>query len=165
MYRQVLCRLAARLAPAALVLLLSSCVLKKQTPENEVDLAAAARQPLSPEETKALLNDAAGNWFYGQGMGRTMMQVGAIVVFPPYALFLLGNAALTAGGYQPLRFSDALPPDGRDRFLTFYNDVSSGPGRFSAALAGREFITEEVAKERLARYLKRKDSASVSSPQ
>ena len=128
--------------------------MRRRAPEQAGDLAAAAGQPLSPEDTKGLLKDAAGNWFYGHGVGNTMVQAGTVAAFPPYLLVVLGNAALSLGGYEPVGISTILPPERREGWLSFYDEVTSGPGRLTAAVAGKEFITRERAKERLQQHLK-----------
>lgn len=138
----------------ALLIQLNACYVEKRSPE-QPDLAATAiKHPLKPEQTKALLKDAAGNWFYGQGVGNTMVQVGTVAAFPPYALVVLGNAALSLGGYEPVGVSSILPGESKEQWRSLYDGVTSGPGRFTAAVAGREFITEERAKQRLQDNLK-----------
>ena len=129
------------------------CIPAKRTPEEQPSLTAVVKQPLSPEETKALLKDAAGNWFYGQGVGDTMVQVGTIAVFPPYAILLISNAALSIGGYEPLGVSKVLPEEGKNTWDSFYNGLTSAPGRFTAAVAGREFITPKQAQQRVKQHL------------
>ncbi len=68
-----------------------------------------------------------------------MANVGTVVVFPPYALYLLGNAGLALAGYEPLYVTDALPGEARDAALTVYDGITSVPGRIAAGVAGEEF--------------------------
>ena len=113
----------------------------------------ATSNPLPPEKGKELLAEMGGNWLYGQGLGETTLNVGAIVLFPPYAIYLLGNAAISLSGHAPLHFSDALPGEVHDNYLSLYDNVTSAPGRVSAAVAGEEFRTNERANENLQKVL------------
>lgn len=107
---------------------------------------------MPPEEAKELLGDLAGNWFYGRGIGETALSAGAIVVFPPYALYLLGNSVLSMSGYEPIYITDALPDDERRAFDSAYADLTSAPGKLNAAIAGKEFRTVERVDQSLKKY-------------
>jgi hypothetical protein len=113
----------------------------------------AASRILSPEETQEMLAEAGSNWLYGHGFGSTVITVGTIALFPPYALYIIGNSVLAVSGEDPVRFSDVLPADEQSRWEEFYDNVASGPGRLAAAIAGREFRTREHARNSLAPYL------------
>jgi len=100
-----------------------------------------------------MLGEVGENWLYGQGVGETAATAGAIAVFPPYALWVLGNAALSVGGYRPLEFSDVLPEAEKQAWSDTYDSITSSPGRATAAVAGTEFRSKGVAKEKLKPYL------------
>lgn len=135
--------------------LFSCSVLKKKSDDNDVKLAKAMQEnPLTPEESKELMKDMAGNWFYGHGVGSSMLQVGTIVVFPPYALVAVGNAALNVMGYESIGVGTVLPEDGKKEWDSMYDSVTAGPGRLTSAIAGKEFVTRDIEGETLARYVK-----------
>jgi hypothetical protein len=113
----------------------------------------AALNPLSPEEADAMLGDVGENWLYGNGLGETAIAVGSVVAFPPAAIYWLGNVALSAAGYEPIGVSTVLPEEEKAQWNGIYDGISGAPGRVSAAIAGKEFITREHAKERLDKYL------------
>ena len=98
--------------------------------------------PANTDEVQEQLAESTDNWFYGPGVGRTMLNVGSIIVFPPYALYLLGNAGLTFAGYDPVYVTDALPEEPREKVLSVYDNVTSVPGKINAGIADREFHTE-----------------------
>ncbi|MDC0357914.1 hypothetical protein OAO01_03790 [Oligoflexia bacterium] len=139
---------------SVLVCLAGCSLLKERTAsDSEADLQQISKQKLSPEESKELLGDVGGNWLYGQGLGNTALTIGTIALFPPYALYVLGNSALSLSGYKTVELSDALPEEGKANWGRFYDGVTSGPGRFTAALAGEEYRSKELAKQRLRKYI------------
>ena len=152
----------------SLAISLLGCTLKKKA-EPDPALAAATGKPLPPEKSEEVLNQMGENFIYGQGVGETAMNVGGVILFPPYAIYLLGNAALSLSGYEPLSVSDALPEEEGKAYREAYDSVTSGPGRVAAAVAGKEFRTKEVIKEDYKRILsdEASDGSSVSarSPQ
>lgn len=85
-------------------------------------------------------------WLYGHGMGRSMLNIGTVIIFPPYAIYLLGNAGLQLAGYDQLHLSSLLPVPAEEIFSGAYNGLTSVPGRISANIAGREF-DDSLAKE------------------
>ncbi len=106
-------------------------------------LASGEVPPPEPEELQNELAEVSQRWFYGHGIGQTITNVSTVVVFPPYAIYLLGNAGLKLAGFQPLYITNALPEEPRKKVLTFYENVTSVPGRVNSAFAGREFDTIE----------------------
>lgn len=151
------------LVPLALLApLMTGCGLIKEKPKDQPDLDSVATRKLSPEETKGLLKDVGNNWLYGEGLGSTAITVGTVVVFPPYALFLLGNAALSLSGYQPVDLTDALPDAPRHAINSAYDGVASAPGHVAAAIAGEEFRTKEVASDTLKKYINGAPKAGAS---
>jgi hypothetical protein len=140
--------------------LLSGCgILKEKTSPQDPNIAlaeSAVQQPLSPEETEALVSDVANNWFYGQGLGETMLAVGTVVIFPPYGIYLAGNALLSLSGYEEIRVTEALPDSGEDVWNSVYDGVTSMPGHVTATISGDEFVSKKMADQTLQRYLDRK---------
>jgi len=135
--------------------LLSGCMLKKKETPDSLDLVQMASDPLSPEETGGVLREVGNNWVFGQGVGDTAVTVGSVLLFPPYGLFVLANAVADISGYEPVRISDALPEPEREAWTSFYQNVTSGPGRFNAAIAGKEFRTQDSARQRLEERLEK----------
>lgn len=139
-------------------LLLTGCgLLKERTPQSDIQMEIAEKavsHPLTPEQTESMMGDIASNWFYGQGVGETMLAVGTVVVFPPYAIYLAGNAILSLSGYQEVRISQALPESGEDIWNSVYDGVTSVPGQMTASVAGREYVSKNVAEDTLKSYFK-----------
>lgn len=119
-------------------------------PTQPADGDSALSQPMSfheitryssetpPEELQAQLEQQAESWLYGPGIGRTMLNIGTTIVFPPYGLYLLGNAGLALAGLDPVYLTDILPETPRQEVLSVYDRVASVPGRVAASIAGRE---------------------------
>ena len=110
------------------------------------DLATGKVAPPTGEQFSEQLSNSGHKWFYGGGIGRTIANVGTVVVFPPYALYLLGNAGLALAGYSPLYVSDLLPEQPREYVLGAYDGVTSVPGRLNALIAGESFQEQEVSR-------------------
>lgn len=140
---------------AVAVALLAACTPAASNQEaSPTQLAqAAVAKPLPPEEAREMLGDAGENWLYGNGLGETAFAVGTIVVFPLSAIYWVGNAALSMSGYETIGVGRVLPEEERAQWNGFYDQVSGAPGRVTAAVAGREFITREHAKDRLQKYM------------
>jgi hypothetical protein len=111
-----------------------------ETPPPIAKLASGEIEPPEPEEVNLQLEEATTNWFYGPGIGRTTLNVGTVVAFPPYAIYLLGNAGLSLAGYQQLHITNALPESPRNFVLSFYDGITSVPGRVNAIIANREYV-------------------------
>jgi hypothetical protein len=111
-----------------------------------------ATKPLPPEQAEELLGEMGENWLYGSGLGTTVLNAGAIYLFPPFGLYVLGNSLLSMSGYEPLYVSKLLPDQEETQVNTLYDNVTSAPGRVSAALAGKEFRSREVIRHRLKKY-------------
>lgn len=97
----------------------------------------AAQTPTVDAEKKA--RELGENWFYGQGVGEAIMNVGTVAVFPPYALYVLGNAGLKYAGLNPLYVTNTLPEQPRKQVLQVYDSIASVPGRVNATLAGENY--------------------------
>ena len=143
----------------SIFILLSACTpLKSEDSTAQQALQGVktiAHRPLSQEESKELMGDVAGNWFYGQGLGSSALTLGTIVVFPPYAVLALGNVILNLSGYESIGVGTVLPEEQKESWDSFYDSVTSGPGRFTSAVAGKEFVTNDMAKQTIARYLEK----------
>ena len=125
---------------------------KKQVKPNNVSLRMAKEvleKPLPPEQAEEILEVAGGNYIYGQGVGRTALNVGATVLFPPYGIYLLGNALLDYKGYQTYYVTDILREKGKQGWDRVYDTVTSAPGRVLAGLAGEDFRSDDEANRRL----------------
>lgn len=152
-------RLRLSAAMCASLVAISGCgVLREQQTPSDMNVEVAERavqKPLSPEETEAMLGDVASNWFYGQGLGETMLTAGTVFLFPPYAIYVAGNAALSLSGYHELRVSEALPDTEEDIWNSVYDGVTSVPGRMTSVVAGEEYVSRRAAGQKLDRYLNR----------
>ena len=129
----------------ALLIVFTACTPKKDS--INPSLEQLSRAQADPQMQDKVLKSMGQSWIYGNGFGDTLLAAGTVFMFPPSALYFLGNAALDLSGYEPIHVSDALPEAPRQGWNEIYDDVSSGPGKLSAALAGKEFITRERAKE------------------
>ncbi|MCB0320198.1 MAG: hypothetical protein KDD60_04675 [Bdellovibrionales bacterium] len=109
-------------------------------------LQKLAKKPLKPEETGELLDTAAGNFFYGPGLGETALDVAGIVAFPPYALVLLGNSILSLAGQEPLSISQVLPEKTKQEYRTVMDNLYSGPGLVVSGAAGEEYRDRQAAE-------------------
>lgn len=153
------------------MLLLSGCGLTpKQEPDAE--LAALASTPVPPEQAGRVLEEAGGNFVYGHGLGEAALTVGSVLLFPPYALYVLGNGALSLSGYEPIEFSKALPEEERREWNEVYDAVTAVPGEAAAAVAGESFREREVVRSRTKAMLRevqesaqRSDSVSMKGKQ
>jgi hypothetical protein len=112
--------------------------VSEDSSEVENELTREPSQPPAPPT----LEDLGNRWLYGPGLGRTAANVGTTVLFPPFALYILGNAGLQLAGYDPIYATDALPETPRETVLSFYDGITSVPGRVAALIAGRPY--EEV---------------------
>ena len=138
---------------------------KKANPDSAtvpVGSILTPQKPLSPEKTEALVSQVGENWVFGQGVGETALNVGTAVVFPPYIVYLLGNAALGLSGHEELRPSELLPDEPKEAWQSIYGAVTESPGRVAAAAAGREFRTKEVIKTDFKELLESPDTKSES---
>ena len=142
----------------AVVLFIASCAkssressskrLSEDQPQNSndlkpvsiADLASGKSEPPTPEEANRKLAQFGHDWFYGGGLGRTTLNVGAVVLFPPYALYLVGNACLQLADKDPIYVTDALPEKPREGVLRVYDEFTSVPGRITAGVSGEEFV-------------------------
>jgi hypothetical protein len=144
---------------SALLLSLVGCGVVKEKPKSEVDELSAVSKPMSSEQAKEVLGEVGSNFAYGPGLGDAAVNLGAVIVFPPYILYLLGNTALSLSGYEPVTVSSLLPEEQGKAWSNGYDTVVSGPGRVVAAAAEREYRSQEVGNERLRVVLAKGDPA------
>jgi hypothetical protein len=130
------------------------CGVIKEKPEGEPSALAIAQKPIPPDAAREILGEVGSNFAYGPGIGDTAVNIGAAVVFPPYAAVLLGNAILSLSGYEPVTVASILPEEDGKKWSETYDEVVSGPGRAVAAVAGREYRSREVGEQRMRELLK-----------
>ncbi len=133
----------------SLVLAAIGCGVIRKRPEDKPTGLDVVGKPMTNEQAKEVLSTVGGNFAYGSGLGDAALSVGTAVLFPPYALYLLGNAALSVSGYEPVTISSLLPEEDGKQWSATYDKVVSGPGRVVAAVAGHEYRSQDVAEERL----------------
>ena len=152
--------LLLRLVLALFFCLLGACSLfkEKKYSDTDPDIQKVVSNPLPPEKADELLGEVGSNWLYGSGLGETAVAAGSIVVFPPYALYVLGNGILSLSGYEPIYVTDALPDEDREQWNEAYDSIVSSPGQLTSAVAGREFRNKEVAKEKIYKVLSSADA-------
>jgi hypothetical protein len=138
----------------------SSCSLLKEKTDEDNEFKAILAKPITPEKSEELIGEVGSNWLYGEGLGETALTVGSAVVFPPYAVYVLGNGILSISGYEPILISDALPEEERDAWNHAYSSIVSSPGKVTSAIAGREFRNKDVAKEKIKDVLSKGDAKS-----
>ena len=141
----------------------SGCGVIKEKPKSEVDEISAVTKPMSSEKAKAVLGEVGNNFVYGPGLGDAAVNLGVVVVFPPYLIYLLGNTALSLSGYQPVTVSSLLPEEQGKAWSNGYDTVVSGPGRMAAAVAGKEYRSQDVGNERLREVLNKQDPPEVKA--
>ncbi|MCB0354068.1 MAG: hypothetical protein KDD64_11100 [Bdellovibrionales bacterium] len=150
------------------VFLLSGCSFfpqeQKQAPL-PVPVHQLVEQPLTQEESTELLGEVGTNFVYGPGLGETMLAAGSIVLFPPSALFFLGNAAVQMSGYDGVTVSETLGEEKAKTAEEVFDGVVSAPGRVSAFVAGTDYRSKDEAKARLSSFLQRvQDSRAEGVP-
>jgi len=119
-------------------------------------LQAAFSKPLTKEQSDELLNQTGKNWLYGQAFGETILNIGGIILFPPYAAYVLTNAGLNLSGYESLKFSSLLPEPSQKKWEKGYDGITSIPGHTSALLADEKFRDKNRARMSIERVLETK---------
>ena len=157
-HKKYLLPLVAHFLCCALFIVVVGCAPLKQDPPKADSPSIAARKDFissppsvreltasiegkSPEALQDDLSTYGENWLYGQGFGNTLLNLGTVVIFPPYALYLVGNAGLALAGFEPIYVTDALPDTPREEILSVYGHLASIPGAVAAKIAGREEAT------------------------
>jgi len=132
---------------------ITACGVIRERPESKPSSMDIVGKPMPPEKAKEVLSEIGQNFAYGPGLGDAALNVGTAVVFPPYAIYLLGNALLSLSGYEPVTVASLLPEEDGKAWSRTYDSVVSGPGKVVAAMAGREYRSQEVADERMREIL------------
>jgi hypothetical protein len=101
------------------------------------DLASGEEEPPTADEIK----DISHRWFFGQGVGETIVNVGTVVVFPYYAIYLVGNAGAELMGYERLSLLGSIPDPVREPATVVYDGVTSAPGLVNSAVFGESFYS------------------------
>jgi hypothetical protein len=99
------------------------------------------------------MSELGENWFYGHGFGETLVAVGLIAAFPPYAIYAVGNAALEFSGYDPLYVTNLLPAKERYVWRDSFDTFVSGPGRLAASANGEAFRDRRDVRVRTGRIV------------
>jgi hypothetical protein len=106
-------------------------------PPSIKEISRAVRE----EKTEEQLEGIGEWWFFGPGLGHSILNIGTVVVFPPYAIYLLGNAGLALAGKEPVRIINILPSGGpREVINDSIDGICSVPGRLTAAAGRRPYI-------------------------
>ena len=114
-------------------------VMDLTKPPNIGALARGEVNPPTVEQASDELEKQGANWLYGKGVGATTLNIATCIVFPPYILYLLGNAGLEMAGYEPLYVTEAVPEPVKSEVTQVYDEVVSVPGRLAAGAADEEF--------------------------
>lgn len=108
-------------------------------PPDFIGLSKGEVVPPNSEEAQEILKKEGADWFYGKGLGATILNVGAIFVFPPYGLYLVFNAGMKMAGEEPIYISDALPDGAREGVQGAYDEVVGVPGKVTSRLANEQY--------------------------
>ena len=127
----------------------SGCGIIRERPESKPSELDIVGKPMPPDKAKEVLSEIGQNFAYGPGLGDAALNIGTAVVFPPYAIYLLGNALLSVSGYEPVTVASLLPEEQGKTWSRTYDSVVSGPGKVVAAVAGREYRSRDVAEEKM----------------
>jgi hypothetical protein len=140
---------------------ISGCgIIQEAQPERYPERAAIGAE-LEPEQAKEVLQELGSNFAYGPGLGDAAVNLGAVVLFPPFGLYLVGNAVLSLSGYEPITVASLLPAEDGAAWSQTYDEAVSGPGRVVAALSGREYRSREVGTQRMQDLVNRIEAAQV----
>lgn len=131
------------------------CGVVKKKPEGEPNGLDLVGKPIPPQQAREILSELGSNFAHGPALGDTALNIGTVVLFPPYAVYLVGNALLSISGYEPITVSSILPEEDGKRWSNTYDQLVSGPGKVVAAMSGREYRSREVGKLKMQEVLKR----------
>jgi hypothetical protein len=143
----------------AILLSITACSTKKHDKDDV--LTEVSKAKLTPEESEEVLSELGESWIYGDGVGKATLNIGTSLAFPPYALYLLANAVASYSGYEPMYVSEALPTDEKEHFDVFYSSITAAPGALVASLAGEEYRSEELVRQKIRNILEKKKSEAT----
>jgi hypothetical protein len=146
-------RCVAAFAALAVAGSLCGCGIIRERPESEPSNLDLIGKPMPPEKAKEVLSEVGKNFAHGPALGDTALNVGTAVVFPPYAIYLLGNAVLSLSGYEPVTVSSLLPEEDGKAWSETYDSLVSGPGKVVAAMSGHEYRSREVGDAKMREVL------------
>jgi len=140
------------------------CGVIREKPESEPSNLDLIGKPMPPEKAKEVLSEVGKNFAHGPGLGDTALNIGTAVVFPPYAIYLLGNAVLSLSGYEPVTVSSLLPPEDGKAWSESYDSIVSGPGKVIAAMSGHEYRSREVGNAKMREVLDSLNESNAEQP-
>jgi hypothetical protein len=135
-------------------------MLKAKPIDQQLELTSFAGEPITEVDTDKVIDEVAGSWAFGDGIGHTTVKVGSLFVFPPYGLYLLGNSVLEVVGYERIEITDVLPEEQESQWDQVYQAIISGPGRVVAAVSGSEYRSQQEAARRIRRLLHPEQAAA-----
>ena len=135
----------------------SSCLRKAEHPDPSLKLLS--NKPLTPDQTTQLLNETGKNWLYGETFGETLLTIGGIVVFPPFAVYVVSNAGLSLAGYETMKVADALPEPANDAWSESFSALASVPGRSAALVADEPYRDPKRARMEIEKILNQKPTS------
>ena len=141
----------------------SACgVLTEKKPDPTLDFSQVQ---LTPHESGQLASEAASNFFYGQGLGEAILNIGGIILTPWYAIYVVGNGIISVAGYEPPYVTNLLPNETKAEYDSGYNFVTSGPGRATSLVAGTPYRDEETIKNRYRKIIAKAKKHSPTKPE
>ena len=117
----------------------SSGSIITQSKRTVSDLISGKAKPPTPEEYKREMGKVAHGWFFGHGFGTAIFNIGTAIAVPPYAFYLLGNAALEVSGFGAVYPTDFLPDPAANLVGGAFQGVVSVPGRINAVIFDEPF--------------------------
>lgn len=111
-----------------------SVLRKKTSKEQRADSPPVAK---NEAEAKRVLHEAGKDVVFGDPLG----EIGASILFLPYGIYKLGQAAAGAAGYK-LEATGALPKEEQQTAKKVGKAIISAPGRAVAAAAGEPYRNE-----------------------
>jgi len=110
-----------------------------QSKQRVADLVSGRAKAPTPEEYKREMSNLAHGWFFGPGFGTAIFNIGTAIAVPPYAFYLLGNAALEVSGLGAVYPTDLLPDPAANVVGGAFQQVVSVPGRLNSAIFDEPF--------------------------
>jgi hypothetical protein len=93
---------------------------------------------MNAEEAELILKESQKDIVYGDGLGKLIANIAAVIAFPPYGIIKLGEAGIVLAGYEvDLTVED--PNTSLGGLPRMYQEVVSVPGRIVAATQGEQY--------------------------
>lgn len=144
---------SSRLSVIILMIMNALCSCAPAKESHEQSFSQVVKNPMPPEKAGELIEKTGGNWLFGQGVGETALTVGTCVLFPPYVLYVVGNAGLSLAGYERVTLISALPHESEAEATTVYDGITEMPGRVFSVFAGENFRTKEYVQNDMNTFL------------